>query len=364
MDRIWPSELWLRHVPSCSNPRKCDHPVAWPDWWLAMSQRGVPFHPDREEALQMALRRIAGFKGRGYDHKPEAQEFVRAVTVDALIVAPQPVTKGWVHTTLMATSGLVRWALGAGERLDRDHLFSERTRNRFLNLGCGHLTDTAVRNYKCRLDLIAAAFSDGAAEPFVQSTTRQLFPEEAVEPHSGADLDALWRWANWLRPATRRRRVMATLVLSAGCGLRSREIVAVRPADVSVDDHGVHVSVGGNKPRTVTCLAAWEDELILLRDSTTEERPILSPWRDEPTTSKFLSTLTGATQTGNEPPVWFSPRSLRNTWIVSHLTHGTRGDVLLAAAGIESLESFMSYLPHLKEPDDIECARLLRGPVT
>ena len=359
MDRTWPSSLWLAHVPSCPNSRKCDHPIAWPQWWWEMSQTGIPFHPDHEVALQMALRRIAGFNGRG--HSPEARDFIRAIAVDALIVAPQPVTKGWVSTTLMAVSGLVRWAVGAGEPLNREHLFSQRTRNRFLNLGCGDIMDTSIRNYKCRLDLIAAAFSGTAAEPFAPSKTRKLIADEAVEPHTPAELDALWRWANWLRPASRRHRITATMVLSAGCGLRSSEVVAIRPEDVTVDENGAHVNVGGNKPRLVTCLRVWEEDLVILKDSTPAGRPLISPWRDDPTTARFLSTLTGATQAGQEPPVWFSPRSLRNTWIVSHLAQGTRADILLEAAGIESFESFMPYLPHIPQADRPARAQLLRG---
>ena len=153
----WPSHWWLTHA--CQDRRRCPHQLPLPEWWLLMAARGVPFSPDRDEALRMALKRIRVYKGSKPVFNDSHRDFVQSIVIDALIAAPQPVTEGWVHTSLMVIGGLVRWALFNAEPITRENLLSDRTRNRFLNLGTKGLLETSQRNYRCRLDIIATALS-------------------------------------------------------------------------------------------------------------------------------------------------------------------------------------------------------------
>lgn len=324
-----------------------------------MATRGVPFHPDADQAFQMAKNRIRTYKGSQPVMDEPTRMLVQSIVMDALVVAPQPVSPGWVSTTLMTVGGLVRWAYLNSEVMDREHLLATQTRNRFLNIGCRGMQDTSVNNYRTRLDLVATALS---ATPVVSATTRRLVKSDAVEPHTETEVATLWVWANGLRPATRRDRAVASLVLALGCGLRARELTVVTREDVVIDSDGVHVSVVTERgTRSVTCDRAWEDRLIALVDAAVEGCPLTSPWRDTPTTGKMLQTTLAQAQHTYEPPVWFSVTSLRNTWMLRHLRRGTQIPVLLAAAGVESIEALKPYLAYIDTASATERADWLRG---
>lgn len=331
-----------------------------PEWWLLMPKRGVPFHPDTEQAFAMALRRIRTYQGSKPVFDEETRLLVQGIVIDSLVVAPQPVTPGWVHTSLMAVGGLVRWAQNNAEALEREHLLSQQTRNRFINLGTRDLLDTSRRNYRCRLDLIATGLTDGPVEPTV---TGPLRAEEAIDPHTPTEVATLWVWARGLRPATRRDRALAVLALGLGCGLRANEYPRVTPESVTVDQDGVHVTVVGNGGvRVVTCDRTWEDRLLDLVAATEPGHPLCSPWRDTPTNARALQNSLATAQHTHPPLAWFSARSLRNTWLVQQITQGTPVPTLLEAAGLECVEALKNYLVYVPEQTPQARAAALRGP--
>lgn len=333
-----------------------------PGWWLLMAKRGVPFHPDTETAFQMALKRIRTYKGSKPVFDEETRLLVQGIVIDALVVAPQPVTGGWVHTSLMTVGGLVRWAQTMAEPLTREHLLAQRTRNRFLNLGTTDLTDTSRRNYRCRLDLIATGLSTGPVAPTV---TGPLQPGEATDPHSPTEVATLWVWAQGLRPATRRVRVLGVLTLALGCGLRASELTGITAESVTVDEHGVHVTVvTARGTRVVTCDRVWEDRLLDLVASTEPGHPLTSPWRDDAATGRGLQNALATAQHTHPPVAWFSPRSLRNTWLVNRLTEGTPIPTLMDAAGLESIEALKAFLVYVPAMAPAERAAALRGQGT
>lgn len=322
-----------------------------------MAKRGVPFHPDTEQAFQMALKRIRKYRGKAPVFDEETRLLVQGIVIDALVVAPQPVTDGWVHTSLMAVGGLVRWALLSGEDLDRENLLDAHTRNRFLNLGCKHMKDTSLNNYKTRLDLIATGLSN---VPVAPSTTRDLSKGEPVDPHTATEVATLWARAQGLRPLTRRQRVMATMVLGLGCGLRSSEQVSVGTEDVSHDADGVHVLVTGDHGvRLVTCDRVWGDRLLDLLAATKTGNKLSSPWRDKAATARMLQSAVHQAQMAFPPPVRFSPRSLRNTWLVNRLA-AAGVPTLMEASGVQTLEAFRPFLGLVPEPTPSVRAALLR----
>ena len=345
-DLDWPSQWWTSHT--CSNRRRCPHPMPTPEWWLLMASRGVPYHPDAQVALQKAKDRIRTYKGR----KPVLDEkhrlIVQGIVMDALIVAPQPVCPGWVNPSLSAVGGLVHWALENGEPVTREHLLSTHTRNRFLNLGKGGLEDGSQTNYRTRLDLIATALSGVPVQP---ATTRKKKPADPDAPLTPTEVATLWVWAQGLRPEKRHLRTTACVCLGLGCGLRSSELILVRDSDVTSDSDGVHVAVHGKYgTRIVTCDRVWEDRLLDAVERTPAGHYVTGPWANEPVTAKALQNSLASAQKTYEPPVWFSPRSLRNTWLVNRLTTGTPIPTLLDAAGLESVEALKEFLVFVPTP--------------
>ncbi len=330
-----------------------------PEWWLLMAKRGVPYHPDVDVAMQVAKRRVATYRGKPGALTPEQQQLVQGIALDALVVAPQPVGPGWVNTTLMAVGSLVQWAVREGEDLDRENLFDVSTRTRFLNLGCAGLKATSVTNCRTRLDLIAMALSGVAVQP---SLSRKGEHEAVVDPHTATEVATLWMWARGLRPRKRNQRMAAAIALGLGCGLRSREAVLVRPEHVTRDENGVHVRVvAEGAERTVTCTQAWEERLWQSVEETPAGRLVTSPWREDAVTARMLQNVVREAQITAPAPVLFSMRSLRNTWMVQHLTLGVPVPTLLDAAGVESIEALGVYLPHVPDATTAERAGWLRG---
>lgn len=353
----WPSQWWAEH--ECANRRRCPHVLPLPGWWLLMAKRGVPFHPDAEQSFQKALARIRTYQGSKPVFDEETRLLVQGIVIDALVVAPQPVTHGWVHTSLMTVGGLVRWAQTMGEPLERDHLLSQQTRNRFLNLGTSDLTDTSRRNYRCRLDLIATGLTSGPVAPTV---TRPLQHGEAIDPHTATEVATLWVWAQGLRPATRRDRILGAMTLGLGCGLRAGELVHPTPESVSVDEDGVHVTVVSDRGiRVVTCDRVWEDRLVEVAANTPAGHPLTSPWRADAATARGLQNAMASAQHTHPPIAWFSARSLRNTWLVQRLTEGTPVPTLLEAAGLESIEALKAFLVYVPALSAAKRAQVLRG---
>lgn len=356
-DLEWPSAWWANH--ECGNRRRCPHDMPLPRWWLLMAKRGVPFHPDTEQSFQMALQRIRTYKGSKPVFDEETRLLVQGIVIDALVVAPQPVTAGWVHTSLMTVGGLVRWAQTVAEPLTREHLLSQRTRNRFLNLGTSDLTDTSRRNYRCRLDLIATGLTAG---PVAMTVTAPLAHGEATDPHTPTEVSTLWVWAQGLRPATRRDRILGVLALGLGCGLRASELTHITSKSVTVDEHGVHVTVTTDRgTRVVTCDRVWEDRLLNLVTSIEPGHPLTSPWRKAPATARGLQNALATAQHTHPPIAWFSARSLRNTWLVARLTEGTPVPTLMDAAGVESIEALKAFLVYIPAATPAERAAALRG---
>lgn len=356
-DLEWPSQWWATH--ECATRRRCPHPLPLPGWWLLMPKRGVPFHPDSETAFQMAKDRIRTYQGSKPVFDEATRLLVQGIVLDALVVAPQPVTAGWVHTSLMAVGGLARWAQAMAEPLTREHLLSQRTRNRFLNLGMSDLLDTSRRNYRCRLDLIATGLSTG---PMAPTVTAPLQHGEAIDPHTPTEVATLWVWAQGLRPATRRDRILGVLVLGLGCGLRARELTIITPESVAFDEHGAHVTVVTERgTRAVTCDRVWEDRLRDLVANTEAGHPLTSPWRSSDATARGLQNALATAQHSHPPIAWFSARSLRNTWLVARLTEGTPIPTLLDAAGVESIEALKAFLVYVPAATPAERAASLRG---
>lgn len=358
--RVWPSEWWTGH--ECCDLRRCPHRMPTPGWWLLMAKRGLPYSSDTAVALQLAKERIATYRGQKNTLNVEQQQFVQGMALDALVVAPQPVGPGWVNTTVMAVGRLVKWAVVEGEPLERDHLLSVNTRNRFLNLGCGGMKETSVRNLSCRLDMVATALSGAVVQPSTRMK-RGSHPE-VTNPHTPNEVATLWMWVQGLRPAKRRDRVRAAFVLAVGCGLTSKDIVRVLPEHVRVDEDGVHVRVvTPGKERHVTCTRVWEERLIEVVDATPAGCPVASPWRSDATTARMLQNVVRGAQISVDPPVLFSVQSLRNTWLVDRLAAGTPVPTLMAAAGHSVIEALGPFLPHVAVPSHSARALSLRGEV-
>lgn len=354
---VWPSAQWTAHRIACTQGRRCHHAFAFPDWWLAMITRGKPLDPDADAARQIAVQRIGRYKGHPH-MLPEPLTFTQQAVLDALCVAPAPISKSWLRASLSSVGGMARWVHATGQPLTREHVFSEEVRYRFVT-NCDE--EGTRRLYSARLQLIADALN-GIVEPPVlpHLSKRYGMPIEPITLTQEVDL---WAWSRGLRPLSQRRRVQAMIALGLGCGLTRREQHGLTTLHVTHDVNGVHISVPAISvapARLVTCRRDWEDRLIALVADIQPGHLLLTPWMTRPPSGATLDqSLVRARRTS--PPFDFNITRLRNTWLSYHLTTGTPLKVLIASAGLQEPNHLANLLHLLPDVDPSEAARLLRG---
>lgn len=320
-------------------------PDALPRWWLLAAGGGVNPSPEQMVAFQAAHSRITRFRGTGLTQAGAA--FVRAAARDCLYVAPQPISKHWVAYTLSVLSGLVQMCESNSMPLERQRVFSERTRQRFLHVVCADLVAMAQAGYRSRLDVITAALRN--APQALTFSRPAISADDILVPYTEREEIALVAWAASVRPASRRERLRAVLALGAGCGQRRRDMIVTLGTDVTRDKRGVHVQIGGTLPRTVTCLAAYED-ILWQAARHAGANLLIAPGK--PTLAELSLTQSLVTTNAQNPPVPVMIRRLRNTWLAHHLVAGTPLTTLLPAAGLSGLAHIQDLLPHLPLADD------------
>ena len=359
-DVDWPSLAWLAHYSSCGRGRRCRRHVTFADWWLATVTRGIPYGSDADTALQSAVGNVNRYKGHP-PLQPEPLLFTQQAVLDALCVAPAPMTESWVMGSLAAVGGLARWVHRTRQPLTREHVFSEETRYRWIG-GAGHLKTESARIYSVRLELIADTLNGVAMCPRLPRATK--VEEAPLTPLTLAEEADLWTWTRGLRPLTRRQRVQAAVVLGLGVGLTRGEKFTVRPESVSVDDNGTHVTVTGpfnGSTRTVTCRRDWEDRLSTMASNTPPGHLLMTPWRSTMSRGSACDEWMRRAHLYG-PPVEFNNIRLRNTWLCRHLEAGTPLKILMAAAGMAEANHLHKLLTLLPDVNATDAQRALRDP--
>ena len=177
--------------------------------------------------------------------------------------------------------------------------------------------------------------------PEQRPVTTVSIPER---PYTETELTWLRNWATWQPGEQQRRNCIATLTLGVGCGLRSAEVLAAGKEHLRpLADGGLGVHVTNGRERTIPVMGEWADLLEQLWREAPEGL-LVAPGaanRDRGTLTRVLKCSRG----GFKP----TPQRLRATWLDAHLRAGTRVDVLLAAAGLTSVDSLKRPLRHLEE---------------
>ena len=116
------------------------------------------------------------------------------------------------------------------------------------------------------------------------------------------------------------------------------------------------VRVGEPSARTVPVLATWQDELLELAATAGDEFVL----GGRSTSRNRASSLAASLVVPNGCPK-FSASRLRSTWLVAHLTMGTRLPELARAAGLQGVTVLSDLLPFVPALGDEEALAVLRG---
>jgi hypothetical protein len=175
-------------------------------------------------------------------------------------------------------------------------------------------------------------------------------------PYNADEIDWLRVDAEAQPTASRGRAARALLALGLGAGLDGRWVAKVKAEDVLKVGRVVMVRVGDPSARVVPVLAALEAEVLELAAAAGEEFLV----GGHSTARNRAGSLAASIVVAHGHPR-FSASRLRSTWLVAHLTMGTRLPELARAAGLQGvtvLSDLLSFVPTL---DDEAAARALRG---
>lgn len=180
----------------------------------------------------------------------------------------------------------------------------------------------------------------------VIARAKPLSPLAAASPSAPYTTPEAYEVARWAlsQRDDRELSARALVALGLGTGLPSREICAVRAADILLGGAVVRVA-----DRAVPALDEWQEELAEIAAlAVNTEAHLFRPgiaWHKNMVTNFVATSMAD----GLQPTV----QRMRSTWLVEHLTAGTPMQDLLAAAGLRSMDALVRYERFLPPPSPI-----------
>jgi hypothetical protein len=250
-----------------------------------------------------------------------------------------------------ALARLGGWCVKEGLPLDVELVLDPDTVERFVSLG---LRDNRSRaTYRAVLRHIGPLLTRHAPwEPRPAIVARR----QVAKPYAPFEVDILRIDAEQQPTYRRGHAARALLALGMGAGLDGRWVARVAATDVVERDGVVLVRVGQPSPREVPVLAEWEGEVLQIASSAGDEFLVGGRSMSRNRAGALAASL--AVPLGHPR---LSSSRLRSTWLVHHMTAGTRLPELAAAAGLAGvtvLSDLLSFVP-AAAPEDAH--RMLRG---
>jgi integrase len=193
----------------------------------------------------------------------------------------------------------------------------------------------------------------------VQRRLNPLPPSDPAAPYDPKELVALRSWASTQSTLARRTNAEVLLALGAGAGLSAIEIGELRVEDIEIDSDGVVVRTHGARTRAIPVLRDWEDALV-------ERQRALAPDKfafRENHAAYYPNLITNFVDRSRVVGVRPQSQRLRSTWILRHLEAATPVDLLMQAAGVESLEALTRYVKFVSKRQETATRALLRDPL-
>lgn len=246
---------------------------------------------------------------------------------------------------------IAAWCVKQGIPLDVELLLDPDTIERFCSTGLKKLPSRG--SYRATLRRLGRELTkDAPWEPRPEPMpARKVSP-----PYSKAEMKALRGDVVRQSTTSRRRATTALILLGAGGGLDGRWARQVRGTDVARVNGVVVVSVGEPRAREVPVLKEYEKELLALAQEAGDEYLVGGHTTHRNRTNEIVARF----EDGHGHPR-LEPKRLRSTWVVTHLTIGTRLPELLAAAGTSRIETFDTLLAFVPPMGRAAASEMLRG---
>ena len=302
----------------------------------------------RAEGGESSALRVATYEPRDLD--PAVWKAVRGFVTEC---ADRLALGDWASATrtLRTLTRLSAWALEEGMALDPELILDPDTVERFVANGLAGERSRAT--YRAVLRRIGPLLTTRAPwEPPPPSVARR----QVAAPYTVQDIELLRVDAVRQGTPHKRRAARALLALGAGAGLDGRWVIWVAAEDVIDDSFGLVVRVGGPAARAVPVLASWEEEIRELAATAAGEFLVGGHSRSRNRAGALTASL-------EVPPGHprLSAARLRSTWLLWHLSVGTRLPELAAAAGLQSVTVLSDLLDNVPRMPEAEARRMLRG---
>lgn len=283
---------------------------------------------------------------------PVIGDFVRAAVRDC-----DQKTAYSARELMIVGSALVDWCHARGYDLDRDVVFRREVISEFIATGLPGLSVATAGNYRTKL----LRMSEHLLSPQYRTVRLPaVLRSDAARPYTAGEVVMLRSWVTGQNTTYRRANAASLTALCLGAGLSAAELTFVTAGHVTTDAEGVLVAVEGPRARLVPVLAEWEDALMDVTQAAATPNEFLFRADRSATHRHLVSNFVDKTTSCGVRP---SSQRMRATWLVGHMVAGVRADVLLAAAGIESLESLTRYLQYMPQADRDTTRRALRASV-
>jgi len=257
---------------------------------------------------------------------------------------------------MLVCARLAVWAeRAAGLPVERDVLFRRDVISQFIATGLPTFNPSARSNMRSQLLRMSEVLLDRSSVP---RRLAPLPPSDPAKPYTSKELVSLRSWASGQSTPGRRANAAVLMGAGAGAGLSASEISGLHVGDIEVDADGVLLHVREGRVRSVPVLDEWCDGL---RDRA-EQLPSDAFAFRENRAGHYPNLVSNFVARSGRVGVKPQSQRLRATWIVRHLTAGTRVVELLQAAGVESLEAFTRYLKFVPGLDASEARELLSTP--
>lgn len=280
------------------------------------------------------------------DQVDAIREFTHGITVRAEGKVPYR-----SNEVFRAVGEFASWAwLSAGLALDERELLTRPVIAYYVQTGCGQLTEAARGNRRSLLLRVSEQVAGGLVRRLPP-----LQPSDPSTPYSGRDLVSIISWARGQSTQERKTNAHLLICLGFGAGLSAQEIIALRVEDIAARDGEIDIRVRAGRPRTVPVLHRFAEAMP-------------APLSDDPKafafrpgrTLEFVNAISNFVQRGYAGGLRPSSQRMRATWIVHHLNAGTPLPLLVAAAGLESLDALARFQRFIDDIDTATAARTLR----
>ncbi|MCP2340674.1 hypothetical protein [Actinomadura rupiterrae] len=294
---------------------------------------------------------------------PEQVWELLAPTVRQIATVAGPRSPEHAKQVLATAYRLARFAYEQGFPVTVSSVLAPEAIAAFVQVGCGKVAEStrAARQreaWQLRQAVVGLQDASGGTAPPVRFNAY-----DPNAPYSRTEMTLLWSWAGGQPTEALRRGCRQLIVLGAGCGLTSAEVIQVRGHDVRLGGQvgdPVSVRARATRDRGVLCRRDWERALRQEAEPLAGQVVYLFQPRCHVRTAGVVSGFLARAHPAPGPPKLSMPR-LRSTWLVGLLNDNVPLTTIVAVGADDVWATLQRVIRYARALEPDQAARALRG---